>query len=86
MSDPVITGEVMGEGASIAELMDRDPLLLSSSDLDAIIADLRASRSRFVLVGDKKIGTPAARKTGAQVQREARNALGVDVAGLLGDL
>lgn len=56
----------------IAELMARDPLLLSEQDLDAIIADLRHSRSRFVLADDKKIGTPAARKSGAQKDREER--------------
>ena len=60
---------------SIQELMERDPLLHSAQDLDAIIADLRKSRSRFVLSDDKKIGTPAARKSGAQKDREARAAL-----------
>lgn len=63
----------MSEQPSIAELMARDPLLLSEKDLDAIIADLRQSRSRFVLADDKKIGTPAARKSGAQKEREARS-------------
>lgn len=62
----------MQEETSIAELMARDPLKLSDQDLDKIIADLRNSRSRFVLADDKKIGTPAARKTGAQKDREAR--------------
>lgn len=62
----------MSEQPSIAELMARDPLLLSEQDLDAIIADLRHSRSRFVLADDKKIGTPAARKTTAQKDREER--------------
>lgn len=62
----------MQEETSIAELMARDPLKLSDQDLDKIIADLRNSRSRFVLADDKKIGTPAARKTGAQKNREAR--------------
>ena len=62
----------MTEPSSIAELMDRDPLKLSAQDLDAIIADLRKSRVRFVLADDKKIGTPAARKSGAQKDREAR--------------
>ncbi len=61
----------MSEQPSIAELMARDPLLLSEQDLDAIIDDLRKSRSRFVLADDKKIGTPAARKSGAQKNREA---------------
>jgi len=62
----------MSDVTPIAELMARDPLLLSNQDLDAIIADLRHSRSRFVLADDKKIGTPAARKSGAQVEREKR--------------
>lgn len=62
----------MSDATAIAELMARDPLKLSDKDLDAIIADLRQSRSRFVLADDKKIGTPAARKSGAQKDREAR--------------
>lgn len=62
----------MSEPTPIAELMARDPLQLSKQDLDAIIADLRQSRARFVLADDKKIGTPAARKSGAQKDREAR--------------
>lgn len=63
----------MTEQHPIAELMARDPLKLSEQDLDAIIADLRKSRSQFVLADDKKIGTPAARKSKAQVDREARS-------------
>ena len=62
----------MSEPTPIAELMARDPLLLSKADHDAIIADLRKSRFRFVQVDDKKIGTPAARKSTAQKDREAR--------------
>ena len=62
----------MQEETSIAELMARDPLKLSDQDIDKIIADLRNSRNRFVLADDKKIGTPASRKTGAQKDREAR--------------
>jgi hypothetical protein len=62
----------MSDPTPIAELMTRDPLLLSAQDLDLIIADLRKSRSRFVLSDDKKIGTPAARKSVAQNDREAR--------------
>ena len=62
----------MTDTTPIAELMARDPLLLSAQDLDVIIADLRNSRSRFVLSDDKKVGTPAARKSGAQKDREAR--------------
>lgn len=62
----------MSDQHPISELMARDPLLLSKQDLDAIIADLRQSRARFVLADDKKIGTPAARKSGAQKDREAR--------------
>lgn len=62
----------MSEQSPIAELMARDPLLLSKQDLDAIIADLRHSRLRFVQADDKKIGTPATRKSQAQKDREAR--------------
>ena len=62
----------MNETRPIAELMASDPLSLSNKDLDAIIADLRNSRSRFVLSDDKKIGTPAARKSKAQNDKEAR--------------
>lgn len=78
----------MSEQPSIAELMARDPLLLSEQDLDTIIADLRKSRSRFVLADDKKIGTPAARKSGAQKEREARAEVlkNVDVDDLFKDL
>lgn len=56
----------------LAELMATDPLSLSSSDLDQIIAELRKQRSRFVVAGDKKVGTPTARKSKAQKDREAR--------------
>ena len=78
----------MSEQTPIAELMARDPLLLSEQDLDAIIADLRASRSRFALADDKKIGTPAARKSNAQKEREARaKVLGdTDIQDLFKDL
>lgn len=62
----------MTDQTPIADLMGRDPLLLSAQDLDAIIADLRNSRSRFILSDDKKIGTPAARKSTAQKDREQR--------------
>lgn len=76
----------MSEQTPVAELVARDPLQLSDADLDVIIADLRKSRSRFVLHDDKKVGTPAARKSKAQVQREANAALGVDMDDLLKDL
>lgn len=76
----------MSEQPSIAELMARDPLLLSEQDLDAIISDLRNSRSRFVLADDKKIGTPAARKSGAQKNRESiAKAIDLDAIGDLLD-
>lgn len=65
----------MPEQTPIAELMARDPLRLSDQDLDVIIADLRASRSKFVLTDDKKVGTPAARKSAAQNKREAAEKL-----------
>lgn len=59
----------------LAELMARDPVNLTSTDLDAIIAELRKQRHRFVVAGDRKIGTPAARKSKAQKDREARSNL-----------
>lgn len=65
----------MSTQTPIAELMARDPLHLSDQDLDVIIADLRASRSKFVLTDDKKVGTPAARKGKTQLAREAATAL-----------
>lgn len=76
----------MSDNLSIAELMARDPLQLSDQNIDTIIEDLRKSRSRFVLTDDKKVGTPAARKSKAQVQREANAALGLDMDDLLKDL
>lgn len=78
----------MSDQTPIAELMARDPLLLSNQDLDVIIADLRASRSRFVLSDDKKVGTPAARKSGAQKDREARGKIldGTSIDDLFKDL
>ena len=79
--------EVVAE-TPIAELMSTDPLKLSDRDLDRLIADLRLCRSRFVLADDKKIGTPAARKSKAQVDREDRaKALGsTTLDDLFGDL
>ena len=65
----------------IAQLMARDPLGLSSQDLDAIIAELRRQRHQFVVKDDKKIGTPAARKTKAQLSREETGKL-LDQLGL----
>lgn len=52
------------------ELMNRDPLSLTSQDLDMIVKGLREQRSKFVL-GDKKVGTPAARKSPATKKGEA---------------
>ncbi len=65
----------MSEQTPIAELMARDPLSLSDTDLDRIIAELRQQRSRFVLTDDKKVGTPAVRKSKAQKEREAAREL-----------
>lgn len=54
----------------MAELMAKDPLKLTKTDLDAIIKTLREQRQRFVQIDDKKVGTPAARKTATQKTRE----------------
>ena len=54
----------------IAELMSRDPLQLTRVDRDAIVAELRAARGKFIL-GNRTIGKPEARKSEAQKKREA---------------
>ena len=59
----------------ISELMARDPLHLTNTDLDKIIAHLREQRHRFVVAGDKKIGTPEPRKSAAQKSKESRASL-----------
>jgi len=59
----------------ISELMARDPLHLTNTDLDKIIAHLREQRHRFVVAGDKKIGVPEARKSTTQKSKEARASL-----------
>lgn len=61
----------MSETTPIAELMARDPLKLADKDIDAIVAELRTQRKRFVTADDKKIGAPAAKKSKAQIEREA---------------
>lgn len=74
----------VSEQTPIAELMSSDPLSLTDQDLDRIIAELRTQRSRFVLTDDKKIGTPASRKSKAQIEREKNRGL-LD-AGAIDDL
>jgi hypothetical protein len=58
------------EPATVAQLMQLDPLSLSNQDLDRIIESLRASRAKFVL-GNIKAGTPAAKKSKTQLKEEA---------------
>ena len=72
----------------VADLMARDPLSLTNTDLDRIIAELRTQRRRFVTAGDKRIGTPAARKSKAQKDREARAKIisKEELNNLLGDI
>lgn len=75
------------QNTPIAELMARNPLELTDQNIDAIIADLCQSRSRFVLADDRKIGTPPSRKSQAQKDREARaQALDVNIDDLFKDL
>lgn len=62
--------EPQEEQTPIGELMARDPLSLSSRDLDSIIATLRKQRAQYTSAGDRKIGTPATKKTAAQKKRE----------------
>jgi hypothetical protein len=58
------------EPATVAQLMQLDPLSLSNQDLDRIIESLRASRAKFVL-GNVKAGTPPAKKNKTQLKEEA---------------
>lgn len=72
----------------IAELMDKDPTKLTDRDLDTIIKELREQRHRFVTAGDRKIGTPASRKSKAQKERESNTALlsKDELSKIIGDL
>ena len=60
--------------SDIAELMSRDPLGLSSQDLDAIILKLRQSRNQYKL-GSRTAGNPkkttAAKKPATTIDLEA---------------
>lgn len=55
---------------SIGELMERDPLSMTDAQFDRVIETLRSQRAQYVARDDKKIGTPAARKSKAQLSRE----------------
>ena len=68
---------------SIAEIFRRDPLGLSTTDLDTAITALRAQRKRFQL-GNTKAGTPGSKKSATSKAQEAA----LDAAGKidLGDL
>ena len=59
----------------IAELMATDPLKLTNADMERIVSELRAQRTRFVTNDDRKIGTPEARKSAPQKKREAATKL-----------
>lgn len=63
------------------ELVARDPLTLTRTDIDAIIAHLRANRQRFLQGGT----TPAAPKKSTAAAKLATN-LGSEVTDLLGGL
>ena len=67
--------EPVHEPTPIGELMARDPLGLASRDLDDIITALRSQREQYTSAGDRKVGTPEAKKSGAQKKREASTAL-----------
>lgn len=58
----------------IGELMARAPSMLSDTDIERIVKELRAARHRFVSTGDKTIGKPEAKKSAAQKQAEANRA------------
>ena len=60
----------MDDQTPIGELMDRDPLSLSDSDIDAIVAQLRSQRAKYVS-GNAMAGKPQKAKTKADLKREA---------------
>lgn len=82
----MLTPEPENPPTPIAQLMARDPLLLASQDITAIIAELRKQRTQYVATDDKKVGTPAARKSKAQKTREEIGAIAsqLDLDKLLG--
>lgn len=57
------------DDTTIAQLFARDPLKLSDQDITQVIEKLRSQRARFVL-GNKKAGTPAVRKSAATKRQE----------------
>lgn len=69
----------------IGELFAKDPLKMVKDDIDELIKSLRAQRHRFVVVGDKAVGKPEAKKSKAQLEREARQEAvkGLDLGDLL---
>lgn len=75
---------------SIGELMQRDPLALSSQDLDAIIAELRKQRHIFSAENNKTIGKPEAKKSAPQKAKEKLasdiKASDINIDDLFGDL
>lgn len=71
----------------IGELMARAPNLLTDSDIERIVQELRQARQRFVMVGDKAIGKPEAKKSAAQKKNEAdRKAVGLNIDDILSGL
>lgn len=75
---------------SIGELMQRDPLSLSTADLDAIIAELRKQRHLFTAENNKTIGKPEAKKSAPQKAKENLSAdikaSDINIDDLFGDL
>jgi hypothetical protein len=68
---------------TVEELFSRDPLQLSSTDLDTIIAKMRESRLKFVQ-GSLTAGKPESRKTATEKKTEAlaKNVDAVDLSDL----
>jgi hypothetical protein len=70
---------------TVSELFARDPLSLSSADIDKIIEHMRAGRKRFIQ-GDLTAGKPEAKKSAAQKKNEALAKEVGDINDLLGGL
>lgn len=63
--------EPTAEETPIGVLFSRDPLELSSQDIDSIIVRLRKQRHAFQASGNKSAGKPASKKTKADLAGEA---------------
>jgi len=68
----------------IGELMARAPHLLTDTDIDRIVVELRTQRRKFVLTNDVSIGKPETRKSAEQRDAEKQvAAVGLSIDDIL---